>query len=65
MSNDISGEVSAAAAKVSPAVMVAGAGAAGWGVQEWMYALTCLYLVAQLAYLLWKWRREYKAKREA
>jgi hypothetical protein len=30
-----------------------------------MYALTCLYLVAQLAYLLWKWRREYRAKRDA
>ena len=63
MSNDISGEIGAAGAKVTPVLAVAGAGVAGWGVQEWMYALTCVYVVAQLAYLLWKWRREYKARR--
>lgn len=65
MNNDISAELQTAAAKVSPAVVVAGAGVAGWGVQEWMYALTCVYLVAQLGYLLWKWRREWKAKHSA
>ena len=62
MSNDITGEVSAAAAKLSPVGLVAGANAAGWGPAEWMYALTAIYVVLQSVYLLWKWRKEWKAK---
>jgi hypothetical protein len=60
---ELSNEVGAAIGKASPALGVAVAGASGWGVQEWMYAATFVYVVAQLAYLLWKWHREWKAKR--
>lgn len=60
--HDFSSEIQAAMAKVSPPVLVAGAAVSGWGVQEWMYAATFVYVVAQLAYLLWKWRREWKRR---
>ena len=63
VSSGIANEVGAAAAKVTPPLTVAMASAGGWGVQEWMYAATFVYVVAQLAYLLWKWRREWKSKR--
>jgi len=64
LSNDITGEVSAAAAKLSPVGLVAGANVVGWGPAEWMYALTAIYVVLQAVYLIWKWRREWKAKHE-
>lgn len=59
---DLSNEIGAAAAKVSPPLTVAAASASGWGVQEWMYAATFVYVVAQLGYLLWKWWREARKK---
>lgn len=62
MSSELSEAVSAATLKAAPAVAVVGASAAGWGVQEWMYAATFVYVVAQLAYLLWKWWREARKK---
>lgn len=55
----ISDEVGAAAAKLVPVAVVA-----SWGPAEWMYALTAAYVVLQAMYLLWKWRKEWKAKRE-
>lgn len=64
MSNDFSTEIQVAAAKVSPPILVAGASVSGWGPADWMYALTAVYVVLQGAYLLWKWRREWKAKRD-
>lgn len=62
MRQQLMGEINAAGAKLTPVLGVATAGAAGWGVQEWMYAATCAYVVLQAAYLLWKWRREWKAR---
>lgn len=62
MRNDIASEVQAATAKLVPVGVVAAAEVGGWGPAEWMYALTALYVVLQAAYLLWKWRREWKAK---
>ena len=55
-------EVGAAAAKVSPPLTVAVAGASGWGVQEWMYAVTLAYVVLQGAYLIWKWVKEARKR---
>jgi hypothetical protein len=49
--------------KVSPPVTVAIASAQGWGIQEWMYAATLGYIVLQALYLLWKWHKEWKARR--
>lgn len=63
MRNEIAAEIQAAGAKLTPVVALAGAKAAGWGPQEWMYALTAAYVVLQGAYLLWKWHREWKARR--
>jgi hypothetical protein len=54
---------SAAALKTAPMVAVAGASAAGWSVQEWMYAGTLGYIVLQAAYLVWKWIREWRKSR--
>ena len=60
MKADIANEVGAAAAKLTPPLVVAAAGVGGWGIQEWMYAATFAYVVLQAGYLLWKWRREWK-----
>lgn len=62
MKHELTDAVGIAAIKVSPAIAVIGASVAGWGIQEWMYGATFVYVVAQLGYLLWKWRREWKAK---
>ena len=62
MRNELGEAVGAAAIKSAPPMAVVGASAAGWGVQEWMYAATFVYVVAQLGYLLWKWYREAKKK---
>lgn len=62
MRDELGEAVGAAAIKSAPPVAVVGASAAGWGVQEWMYAATFVYVVAQLGYLLWKWYREAKKK---
>jgi uncharacterized membrane protein YfcA len=59
---EITAEVQAAAVKLSPVGAVAGAGAAGWGPEQWMYALTAGYVVLQAIYLLWKWQREVRKR---
>lgn len=63
MNTSFASEVSAAGVKASVPISMSAAAAAGWGVQEWMYAATLVYVIAQLGYLLWKWRREWKGKR--
>lgn len=62
---DFVSEAKTAAASVAPPMSVIGAQAAGWGPADWMYALTAVYVVLQALYLLWKWRKEWKAKRVA
>ena len=63
MSANLANEVGVAGVKTAPAVIMSAAAGIGWGVQEWMYAATLAYVVLQGAYLLWKWHREWKAKR--
>ena len=63
MKSDFAGEAQAAAAKLSVPAVVAGSSVAGWGPSDWMYALTTVYVVIQGAYLLWKWHKEWKAKK--
>ena len=58
MKGNLNAEIGAAAVKLLPV-----AGVAAWGPAEWMYALTGVYVVLQALYLLWKWRREWQAKR--
>ena len=62
MRTEFSSEVQAATAKLAPVGLLATADVGGWGPAEWMYALTAAYVVLQAIYLLWKWRREWKAK---
>lgn len=59
MKGNLSNEVGAAALKLAPVAAVA-----SWGPAEWMYALTAAYVVLQALYLLWKWRKEWKGRRE-
>lgn len=56
--SNLASEVNAAGAKLALPVSVMGAQVAGWGPQEWVYALTAVYLILQSLYLLWKWWRE-------
>lgn len=62
MRNEIASEIGAAAVKAAPPVTVAAASVHGWGVQEWMYAVTIGYVVLQAGYLVWKWVREARKK---
>jgi hypothetical protein len=63
--HDWSAEVGAAAMKATPPVTVASGIAAGAIDPQWFVIVpTAVYVTAQLAYLLWKWRREWKAKRD-
>lgn len=62
MKGDFANEAAAAAGKTAPALTVAAASVGGWGVQEWMYAATFVYVIAQLGYLLWKWHREWRSR---
>ena len=55
---NLASEVNAAALKLSLPAAVASADVGGWGPQDWMYALTALYVVLQALYLIWKWVRE-------
>lgn len=61
----LSAEIGRAALKLSPPAAVIWAHMAGWGPQDWMYAVTTLYVVLQSLYLAWKWLREYRAARKA
>ena len=44
-------EVSMAAAKAAPPVVVAGATLMGYSLQEWVYILTIIYLLLQIVVL--------------
>lgn len=63
MSANLANEIGVAGVKAAPPITIAAASATGWGVQEWMYAATLVYVVAQLGYLLWKWQREWRGRR--
>lgn len=54
-------EIGVAALKVAPpaAVAVASAGA-GLSLQEWVYVVTIIYVVAQTGYLLFRWFRDWR-----
>jgi hypothetical protein len=54
----IKAEISTGILKLSPPVAVIWASVAGWGPQEWMYALTSVYVVLQIVHLGWRWFRE-------
>lgn len=54
-------DVGVAALKVAPPAAVAAASAiGGLTLQEWVYVVTIIYVVAQTAYLLFKWYRDFR-----
>lgn len=50
-------------AKASPPVTVAGLVLGGVSLQDWVLLAALAYTVLQAGYLIWKWRREWLAKR--
>lgn len=49
----------------TPPVAVGIATLAGVSLQDWVFILTAIYLVVQIAYLIAKWRREVKRRHSA
>lgn len=61
----VANEAAMAAVRTAPPVAVIWASMAGWGPQEWMYALTTVYVALQIAHLGWRWLREIRRGRNA
>lgn len=61
---DNAGEYVAAAAKASPGIAVAATAGAGIDWNIWVLVTTFVFTVLQIAYLLWKWRRDLKAEKK-
>ena len=58
-------DISIAAAKASPPVAVITATASGLSLEDWVFVATLVYLVVQIAYLLWKWVRDIRTSSDA
>lgn len=54
--------VAAAAAKAAPPVAVSGAMIAGVPMSDVVLGLTAVYLLLQIGYLVWKWRKEARGR---
>lgn len=62
LTDTVGGDVVAAGGKAVPPIAVTGLSAGGVSLQDWVYILTLVYLVLQIAYLVWKfWRRSRNA----
>ena len=61
----VTSEIHSALARNTPTIGFIGAWAWDIGPQAVIWILTASLLVAQLAYLIWKWRREAKTKPDA
>ena len=62
---ELGGDAAAALGKSTPAVAVSAAAIAGVPLEQWAIILTIVYLVLQIAYLAWKWVREWQGKRSS
>ena len=60
----VTNEIHGALARGVPTVGLVGAWAWGWEPQTLIWGLTALLLTLQCAYLIWKWRREARGKRQ-
>ena len=57
-------EIATEAAKAAPpATVVATSFIGGWSLNNVIGAATLAYIVLQVGYLLWKWRRDWKRER--
>lgn len=60
----LAGEIGAAAKAAAPPAAIATGVAIGAIDPQWFVIVpTAIYVVAQLGYLLWKWRREWLASK--
>jgi len=60
---DLHNEVATGALKVAPSATLVGAQFFGLGLPDWAAIAGIAFVVLQTAHLLWKWRRDLKAKR--
>ena len=65
MKDEIISTAAGAVAKAAPPVTVAGAVAAGADLDRVVVVLTIVYLVGQIAYLGWRWVREWRQRAQA
>lgn len=62
MKHELAEAATAATLKAAPPVTVAAAVVSGVTLNTVVVLLTAVYLVVQIGYLVWKWRREAKRK---
>lgn len=62
MKHELTEAFTAAAFKTAPPVTVTAAVVSGVTLNTVVVLLTAVYLVAQIGYLVWKWRREARRK---
>lgn len=62
---ELTQEVGNAGAKLLPPAVVSVVSASGYTLQDWVFIATIGYLVLQAIHLLWKWRKESRAKQAA
>lgn len=62
MKHELAETATAATLKAAPPVTVAAAVVSGVTLNTVVVLLTAVYLVVQIGYLVWKWRREAKRK---
>jgi hypothetical protein len=59
VSNDLAADIGAATLKAAPPAGITAGMVLGAIDPQWLVAIpTCIYVIAQLGYLIWKWRRE-------
>lgn len=58
--HSFSAEFAEQALKGSPPVAVTAGMLAGMQMQDWVFALTLVYLLLQIGYLAWKWIRDIR-----
>lgn len=62
--HEVSADLAATALKSSVAIGTVGATIFGFTIQEAAAIFGALFILAQLAYLAWKWRGEYVDRKE-
>lgn len=63
VNQDFAAEIGSATVKAAPPLGITAGIVTGAIDPQWLVAIpTAIYVVAQLAYLVWKWRREAKKR---
>ena len=62
MHQQMASEAAAEAIKSAPPLAVMAAASSGFGLQDWVFILTLVYLCVQIGWLLWRWWRAASVK---